>query len=73
MVVPTIDLESITHPVIREQIRFVQDRGIRVTLKDLSFGGVLPCISIYLGVHYNIALVVHPRTMHISSCFSTRE
>ena len=47
MTVPTIDIETIQHPVIREQIRFVQERGIRVTLKDLSFGGVLPCIGAY--------------------------
>jgi len=47
LVVPTIDIDSIGHRVIREQIAFVQERGIEVVLKDLSFGGVLPCIGAY--------------------------
>lgn len=47
MVVPTIDLATIEHPVIRAQIAFIQSKGIDVTIKDLSFGGVLPCIGAY--------------------------
>ena len=47
MVMPTIDPDTITSPVVREQLQFVQDKGIEVTLKDLSFGGELPCIGAY--------------------------
>ena len=47
MIVPTIDLQTIEHPVIREQIAFIRSKGIDVTIKDLSFGGVLPCIGAY--------------------------
>lgn len=47
MVVPTIDLDTIRHPVIREQLDFVRGKGIEVYLKDLSFGGVLPCVGAY--------------------------
>ena len=47
LALPTIDPESIPYPVVREQIEFVRDMGIEVTLKDLSFGGVLPCIGAY--------------------------
>ena len=47
MVVPTIDMDTITHPLIREHIEFIQGKGIEITLKDLSFGGVLPCIGAY--------------------------
>lgn len=47
LVMPTIDLASIEHPVIREQIDFVKDRGIEIYLKDLSFGGELPCVGAY--------------------------
>lgn len=46
-VLPTFDLESITDPVVCEQIEFLRARGIQITLKDLSFGGVLPCIGAY--------------------------
>ena len=47
MVVPTIDLNSVSHPILREQIDFVRGKGIEVILKDLSFGGVLPCVGAY--------------------------
>lgn len=47
LIMPTIDIETIEHPIIREQIDFVRDKGIEVTIKDLSFGGILPCIGAY--------------------------
>lgn len=47
MVVPTIDIETVRHPVIRRQIEFIRGKGIEVILKDLSFGGALPCIGAY--------------------------
>ncbi len=47
MVVPTIDISTITHPLILEHIEFLQNKGIEITLKDLSFGGHLPCIGAY--------------------------
>jgi ribosomal protein S12 methylthiotransferase accessory factor len=47
LVMPTIDPETIRHPVIRKQLDFIRSKGIEVTLKDLSFGGVLPCIGAY--------------------------
>ena len=47
LVMPTIDPETITHPVIRKQMAFLKRKGIEVTLKDLSFGGTLPCIGAY--------------------------
>ncbi len=45
LVVPTIDPATIDHPVIRDQLAFVRSKGIEVVLKDLSFGGVLPCVG----------------------------
>jgi ribosomal protein S12 methylthiotransferase accessory factor len=47
MTVPTIDPDSVRHPVIREQMDFVRGMGIAMTIKDLSFGGVLPCVGVY--------------------------
>ena len=47
MVMPTIDPDSVAHPVIRDHLAFVRGKGIEVTLKDLSFGGVLPCVGAY--------------------------
>jgi ribosomal protein S12 methylthiotransferase accessory factor YcaO len=47
MVVPTIDLDTIKNPVIQHQIEFVKSKGIDLIIKDLSFGGVLPCVGAY--------------------------
>jgi len=47
MVMPTIDPSNITNPFVQRQIAFLRRHGIEVTLKDLSFGGVLPCIGAY--------------------------
>ncbi len=47
LVMPTIDVETITNPVIRAQIEFLKGKGIEIYLKDLSFGGELPCIGAY--------------------------
>ncbi|MBT3193912.1 MAG: YcaO-like family protein [Verrucomicrobia bacterium] len=47
MVVPTIDIDSIDNPIVLEHIEFLRDRDIDVTVKDLSFGGNLPCIGAY--------------------------
>jgi len=47
LVVPTIDARSIKHPILRAHLAFFRDRRIDVTLKDLSFGGALPCVGAY--------------------------
>jgi len=54
MVVPTIDIESIGNEVIRSQIDFIRSRNIEVYIKDLSFGGALPCIAAYF-INRNIS------------------
>ena len=53
MVVPTIDLASVEHPIVLAQLAFLQSQGIEVILKDLSFGDVLPCLAAYF-VDHNI-------------------
>ena len=47
LVMPTINIKTIRNAIIREQIDFIQSKGIEVYLKDLSFGGQLPCIGAY--------------------------
>jgi YcaO-like protein with predicted kinase domain len=47
MEVPTIDPESVDSPLVQDQLGFVRGEGIEVTLKDLSFGGALPCVGGY--------------------------
>jgi len=53
MTVPTIDLATVAHPIVREQIAFLRSREIEVILKDLSFDGVLPCLGAYF-IDHNI-------------------
>lgn len=45
---PTIDCDSIEDKVAREQISFLREQGFEVFIKDLSFGGALPCIGAYV-------------------------
>jgi YcaO-like protein with predicted kinase domain len=47
LVVPTIDIKTIKNRIIREQIDFIKSKGIEVYIKDVSFGGELPCIGAY--------------------------
>lgn len=47
MTVPTFDIDSLENTVAREQISCMLDHGIDVTIKDLSFGGALPCVGVY--------------------------
>jgi len=47
MLMPTIDPSTITHPILQQQIAFIRSKGIELTIKDLSFGGVLPCVGVY--------------------------
>jgi hypothetical protein len=53
MVLPTIAIESISEPRVHRQIDFLRAHGIEVTVKDLSFEGVLPCVGAYF-VDHNI-------------------
>jgi ribosomal protein S12 methylthiotransferase accessory factor YcaO len=53
MVVPTIDFATVENPIVHRQMEFLRTRGIEVILKDLSFGGVLPCLGAYF-IDHNI-------------------
>jgi len=53
LVVPTIDPDTVRHPVIREQMSFFQSKNTEIILKDLSFGGELPCVAAYF-IDHNI-------------------
>jgi len=46
-VMPTIDPRTIRNPALQEPLEFLRSKGIEVVLKDLSFGGVLPCVGAY--------------------------
>jgi ribosomal protein S12 methylthiotransferase accessory factor YcaO len=47
MTVPTFALDSIESPALRAQIAALRGRGTELVVKDLSFGGVLPCVGVY--------------------------
>jgi YcaO-like protein with predicted kinase domain len=47
MVLPTIDQSTITDPLLQELLGFIRDKGIEITIKDLSFDGVMPCVGAY--------------------------
>jgi len=47
MIMPTIIPETIQNPVIRGLLEFMRAQDIEVTIKDLSFDGVMPCVGAY--------------------------
>ncbi|MFO7937882.1 MAG: YcaO-like family protein [Kiritimatiellia bacterium] len=47
LVMPTIDIDTVNHPVLRKQISFIRNKDIEIYLKDLSFGGIMPCVGAY--------------------------
>jgi ribosomal protein S12 methylthiotransferase accessory factor len=47
MPMPTIDPSTISLPVVRRQMEFLQGKGIEFTIKNLSWGGALPCLGVY--------------------------
>lgn len=44
---PTIDPSTVGDPAILGQMEFLRSKGIDFVLKDLSFGGALPCVGAY--------------------------
>lgn len=52
-VVPTIDIDSVTHPDVQAMVRFYRNNNVQVFIKDLSFDGLLPCIGV-LFVNHNL-------------------
>jgi len=47
MTAPTFDVASVEDATARAQLAAIRERGIEVTVKDLSFGGALPCVGVY--------------------------
>jgi ribosomal protein S12 methylthiotransferase accessory factor YcaO len=47
MELPTVDPESIDSAELQAQLADIRALGIEITIKDLSFGGALPCIGVY--------------------------
>lgn len=44
-IVPSITLDSVDNPIIKDMIGFYNSKNVDVILKDLSFDGRLPCIG----------------------------
>jgi ribosomal protein S12 methylthiotransferase accessory factor len=52
--VPSIDPNSVDNVVIKDMIKFYHGNNVDVILKDLSLGGVLPCIGV-LFINHNLS------------------
>ncbi len=50
-IVPTIDLDSIGNPVIKDMIKFYKGKNVDVLIKDLSLDGLLPGIGVLFTNH----------------------
>jgi ribosomal protein S12 methylthiotransferase accessory factor len=52
--VPSIDPDSVSNAVIKDMIKFYHGNNVHVIIKDLSLGGVLPCIGV-LFINHNLS------------------
>jgi len=52
--VPSIDPDSVDNVVIKDMIKFYHGNNVDVILKDLSLGGVLPCVGV-LFINHNLS------------------
>jgi ribosomal protein S12 methylthiotransferase accessory factor len=52
--VPSIDPDSVNNAVIKDMIKFYHGNNVHVIIKDLSLGGVLPCIGV-LFINHNLS------------------
>ncbi len=52
--VPSIDPDSVNNAVIKDMIKFYHGKNVHVIIKDLSLGGVLPCIGV-LFINHNLS------------------
>ncbi|MBW2259208.1 MAG: YcaO-like family protein, partial [Deltaproteobacteria bacterium] len=58
--IPTIDIDSIDNPLIKDMVEFYQGQNINVMIKDLSLDGLLPAIGV-LFINNNLR---HDRLEH---------
>ena len=49
--VPTINPDSINNALIRDMIKFYQQKNVETMIKDLSLDGLLPCIGVLFTNH----------------------
>ncbi len=73
MVLPTIESASISEALVHRQIDFLRAHGIEVILKDLSFGGVLPCVGAYFVDHHIPEQYQFRHFFKIGASFDARE
>ncbi len=51
LVMPTFDLATVQHPVLRRQMDALRDLNVEFVVKDFSFGDVWPCVGVYFVNH----------------------
>lgn len=73
LTVPTIDAESVKHPVIRDQMQTLRKRGIEIIIKDLSFDGNLPCVGAYFTDPYVSSDVQFHHFFKVGASFDREE
>jgi YcaO-like protein with predicted kinase domain len=52
--VPSFDPDSVDNVVIKDMIKYYHGKNVDVIIKDLSLGGVLPCIGV-LFINHNLS------------------
>lgn len=61
---PDIPLEEVSNPTLNEMIADLQNKGYKIVIKDLTLGGVYPCLGVIIidinTMNFFISLGAHP-------------
>ena len=73
LVMPTFDMTTVKHPIIRRQLDALRALNIEIVVKDFSFGGVLPCVGVYF-INHNVPedLQLH-HVLNVGTSFDREE
>jgi YcaO-like protein with predicted kinase domain len=71
--VPTINPSSINNPLIGKMIKFYQKKNVEIMIKDLSLGGLFPCIGVLFINHNLTPGRLEHKILIPGSCFNLDE
>ncbi len=73
LVMPTFDMTTVQNPIIRRQFDALRSLNIEISVKDFSFGGVLPCVGVYF-INQNVSpdLQLH-HILKVGAAFNREE
>ncbi len=73
LIMPTFDPATLTNPIILSQLAALRAKNIEITIKDLSFGGILPCVGVYFENHNVSPELQFHHVLNVGTSFDREE